>query len=117
MPSESPVLRDDYGRKVHVGRMQAGAVCVSITDKLTSVMAVLSGERLAAFTGAVNREAMPGQPATAATPLADAPGTGKTTTAPDPEELADEQRAARGAVDAARDARRMWNDAFGHDPF
>ena len=63
MASEAPVLRDDHGRRIHVGHTQDGAFCVSITDGLTSVMAVLSGERLAAFTEAVDRAAMPGQPA------------------------------------------------------
>lgn len=60
--SESRVLVDDHGRKVRVGRTQDGEFYVSITDGLRSVMAVLSGERLAAFTGAVDCEAMPGQP-------------------------------------------------------
>jgi hypothetical protein len=64
--SESPVLRDDYGRKVRVGRTQGGAFFVSITDGLRSVMAVLTGDRLDAFREAIDREAMPGQPAAGA---------------------------------------------------
>lgn len=85
MASEAPGLRDDYGRKLHVGRTQDGEFCVSITDGLRSVMAVLSGERLTAFRDAVgpvcsepgphelhicaegHTPAMPGQPAAAAT--------------------------------------------------
>lgn len=56
------VLRDDYGRKVRIGRTQEGEPFISITDGVTSVMAVLSGDRLAAVTEALDRAAMPGQP-------------------------------------------------------
>jgi hypothetical protein len=68
MASEPPSLRDDYGRKIHVGRTQDGEFCVSITEGLRSVMAVLSGERLEAFTEAVDRLGVPGQ----APPVAEA---------------------------------------------
>ena len=58
--SDPTVLSDDYGRKVRVGRTQDGKPFVSITDVMTSVMAVLSGE-LEAFTEAVVRLGVPGQ--------------------------------------------------------
>jgi len=61
---EQPVLRDDYGRKIVVGRTQDGEFCVSITEGLRSIMAVLSGERLTAFLEAVDR----------ARPVCDRPG-------------------------------------------
>lgn len=61
MASEAPVLRDDYGKRIHVGRTQDGTFCVSITEGVRAVMAVLSGERLTAFTEAVDRQGMPGQ--------------------------------------------------------
>lgn len=61
MAAESPVLRDDHGRKIHVGG-GAGTVTISITCGMTSVLASLSGERLDAVREAIGRAATPGQP-------------------------------------------------------
>jgi hypothetical protein len=60
MPGEAAVLRDDYGRTVRAGRTQEGKPFVSVTDGLTSVMAVFSGG-LGELTELLDREAMPGQ--------------------------------------------------------
>ena len=59
--SEPLVLRDDYGSTVRIGRTQEDKPFISITGELTSVMAVLTGERLAKVTEALDRLAMPGQ--------------------------------------------------------
>lgn len=61
MSSEPLALRDDYGRTVRVGRTQEDDPFISVTEGVTCVMAVLTGERLAAVTEALDRCAMPGQ--------------------------------------------------------
>lgn len=61
MASEAPVVHDDYGHPVRVGRTQEGKPFVSVKNGMTVVMAVFSGERLAEFTELVDRAAMPGQ--------------------------------------------------------
>lgn len=57
----SELLRDDYGRKIFIGSDDFGTVTVNFTDRMTSVLVSLSGERLAAFREAIDRQAMPGQ--------------------------------------------------------
>lgn len=47
--SETPVLRDDNGLPVRVGRTQTGALGINVTSGLRSILVCLSGERLDAF--------------------------------------------------------------------
>lgn len=61
MATEALVLRDNYGSAVRTGRTQDDEPFISITNGLTCVMAVFSGEGFDALRELLDRAAMPGQ--------------------------------------------------------
>lgn len=60
--SEPLTLKDDNGQPLVIGPTQLGAVGINARAGMTSILIVLSGERLEAFRDAIGLAAAPGRP-------------------------------------------------------